>query len=30
VAVERVSISQAEAAKLGIAIPAEFSSKLSP
>jgi hypothetical protein len=28
--VERVSISQAEAAKLGIAIPSEYSSKLSP
>lgn len=30
VAIERVSISQAEAAKLGIAIPSGYSSKLSP
>jgi putative ABC transport system substrate-binding protein len=30
VAVEQVSISRGEAAKLGIAIPSEYSSKLSP
>jgi putative tryptophan/tyrosine transport system substrate-binding protein len=30
VAVERVSISRGDAAQLGIAIPSEFSSKLSP